>query len=252
MYKLEKIIAGLILLSCFFPMQILNAQDSTGTKQIDTIPEGLTALDVINKYVDVTGGRENYLSVKDRTTIMTGKMLSREFSVTIQQKAPDKLRQEIHSGPATQTFIFDGTKAVMKMGDNTTPIGDKELNQTKIEAQMNFLLDPEAYGVIPRLVGIETIDSTVCYEVSMTSDSSTTWDQYYDTDSGLKVKEIRDIETPQGKFKEESSYSDYKDVSGIKYPFKIIQTIGKQTAEMNVESITVNAGLDDKLFEIPE
>ena len=252
MYRVNKIITGLILLSVFIPLLPLNAQDSTNTNNINTIPEGLTALDVINKYVNATGGKENYLSVKDRTTIMTGKMMKREFSVTIHQKAPDKLRQEIQSGLATQTFIFDGTKAVMIMGDNKTPVRDKELSQTKVEAQMNFLLDPEAYGVTPRLVGIETVDSTICYEVTMTTDSSLTWDQFYNTNTGLKIKEIRDIETPQGQFKEESTYGDYKNVKGVMYPFKITQTIGRQTAEMNIDSIMVNTGLDDKLFEIPE
>ena len=252
MYIFKKIVTGLILLSSFIPLIPINAQDSTNTNQINTIPEGLTALDVINKYVNATGGKENYLSVKDRTTIMTGKMMNRDFTVTIHQKAPDKLRQVIHSGQATQTFIFNGTKAVMIMGDNTTPIRDKELSQTKIEARMNFLLDPETYGVTPKLVGIETVDSTICYEISMTTDSSLIWDQFYDTNTGLKIKEIRDIETSQGKFKEESTYSDYKNVKGVKYPFKIRQTIGRQTAEMKVDSITVNTGLDNKLFEIAE
>ena len=61
MYIFKKIVAGLILLSSFIPLIPLNAQDSTNTNQINTIPEGLTALDVINKYVNATGGKENYL-----------------------------------------------------------------------------------------------------------------------------------------------------------------------------------------------
>ena len=83
MYSVKKIVAGLILLTSFIPLKPLVAQDSTNINQIITIPEGLTALDVINKYVKATGGKENYLSVKDRTTIMTGKMMNREFSVTV-------------------------------------------------------------------------------------------------------------------------------------------------------------------------
>lgn len=252
MYISKKIKIGWILLSIIFALPFINAQDTTNTKQENSIPEGLTALDVINRYVEATGGTENYLDVKDRTTIIKGKMMSREFSVTIQQKAPDKLRQEIQAGPATQTFIFDGTKAVMIMGDNITPISGNELDQTKIEAQMNFLLDPEAYRVTPELIGTEMIDSVQCYKISMTSDTSTTWLQYYDVDSGLKVKEIRDVATTQGKLKQESVYSDYKEANGILYPFKIKQTMGMQTAEMNVVSIEVNTGFEDKVFEIEE
>ena len=247
----EYTIAVIMFLFFVLPQSVF-AQDTTNTKPGNTIPEGLTALDVINKYVDVTGGKKNYLKVIDRTTIMTGEMMSRKFTVTVQQKAPDKLRQEIQVGPATQIFIFDGTKAVMIMGENTTPISGAELEQTRIEAQMNFLLDPEAYKVTPELLGIEMIDSLECYKVSIANDTNKTWLQYYDVDSGLKIKEIKDVQSPQGNFNQESVYNDYKEIEGIKYPFKIKQTVGMQTAEMNVVSIEVNTGLEDKLFEIEE
>jgi len=244
-------IAVMMFLFLVLP-QLVFAQDTTNTKPGNTIPEGLTALDVINKYVDVTGGRENYLKVIDRTTIMTGEMMNRKFTVTVQQKAPDKLRQEIQVGPATQIFIFDGTNAVMLMGEIITPVKGNELEKTRIEAQTNFLLDPESFGVTPQLLGMEMIDSVECFKISMTNDTSATWIQYYDVNSGLKIKELRNIEAQQSKFIQESYYDDYSDVDGLKYPFRIKQSMGLQTAEMKVISISINTGLDDKLFEIPE
>ena len=254
MLVLKKYQLGIILFTFLVTVQLIDAQDSSNTElpQKTIIPEDLTALDVISIYVEASGGKDNYINVHDRTTMMTGKMMNREFSVQIQQKAPDKLRQEVHAGPAKQTFIFDGTKGVMKIGDNSTPLEGNELNRTKIEAQMNFLLDPPAYGVKMEFDGVEEIDSTKCYKISMMIDSSTTWIQYYDVNSGLKTKELRDVEMPQGKYKQETYYDDYRDVDGIKYPFKIKQIIGTQSVEMRVDSIKVNTGLNDKLFEISE
>jgi len=254
MLELKRYLWGIMILNFLVAAQLINAQDGTNTDspQQNIIPEDLTALDVISKYVDTTGGKQNYLNVQDRTTMMTGTMMNREFSVKIQQKAPDKLRQEVHAGSAKQTVIFDGTNGVTILGNNSTPLEGNELNRIKIEAQMNFLLDPTAYGITLKLDGVEEIDSVQCYKISMVSDSSSTWIQYYGINSGLKIKEVRDVDIPQGKFKQETFYDDYREVDGIKYPLKIKQTIGTQSAEINVDSIKVNTGLDDKLFEISE
>ena len=51
---------------------------------------------------------------------------------------------------------------------------------------------------------------------------------------------------------QETFYSDYKEVDGLKFPFKIIQSFGMQTIEMNVSSVKLNEGLKDSIFEIPE
>lgn len=255
MLEPKKYRLGIMLFTLVVAAQLINAQDSTNSESMQEekiIPEDLTALDVISKYVEATGGKDNYLHVQDRTTMMAGKMMNHEFIVKIQQKTPDKLRQEVHAGPAKQTFIFDGTKGVMIMGNNSTPLEGNELNRISIEAQMNFLLDPAACGITLKLDDVEEIDSTKCYKISIESDSSSTWVQYYDVNSGLKMKEIRDVDMPQGKFEQETYYDDYREVDGIKYPFKIKQTIGTQSVEMNVDSIKVNTGLDDKLFEISE
>ena len=117
---------------------------------------------------------------------------------------------------------------------------------------MNFLLNPELYGVQSELIGIEMIDSVQCYNISMNMEDSTNWNQFYEVESGLKIKEIKSVETPQGFFEQESFFSDYREVEKLKFPFKITQTLGAQTIELNIEMIEINTGLQDVLFEIPE
>ena len=71
-------------------------------------------------------------------------------------------------------------------------------------------------------------------------------------DSGLKAKDDREIDTPRGMVSQTTIYDDYKDVDGVKYPFKITQMVGGQTIEVTVSSIKVNKGLTDDLFVIPD
>ncbi|RKY90189.1 MAG: hypothetical protein DRQ13_12935, partial [Ignavibacteriae bacterium] len=93
---------------------------------------------------------------------------------------------------------------------------------------------------------------TECYKIELTTEDSTNWVQFYSIDSGLKIKEVKEVETTQGSFQQETFYSDYKEVDGLKFPFKIKQSFGMQTIEMNVSSVKLNKGLNDSVFEIPE
>jgi outer membrane lipoprotein-sorting protein len=66
----------------------------------------------------------------------------------------------------------------------------------------------------------------------------------------LKFKETKEIQTKQGLFEQETYYSDYREVSGLKFPFTIKQYFGLQEIELTVTSIEINTGLDDSVFEL--
>ena len=241
------------------PVWQINAQDSLKTPGTDlteeqqvSLPEGLTAADVLNNYIEAIGGRDTFNSIEDRTAVMRGEMMGQNISIVIKQKAPNKLKQTIRAGEMKQTIIFDGEKAVQIVGENKKELSGTQLKALMYEAQMNFILNPEAFGVTPTLKGIEKIDSINCYKVEMKPDTGSSWTQYYDIDSGLRVKDIKNVETAQGTFQQETTYGDYKEVDGIKFPFSIKQSFGMQTIELNVSSLKLNKGIDDKLFEIPE
>lgn len=258
MIKVNSLLTATLLLVFSISLQTTLAQDSTETnppemnETIKQVPEGLTAYGVIDIYLEAIGGKEKFSKVEDRTTIMRGEIMGQNLSIVIKQKAPNKLKQNIRSGAMKQTIIYDGTKGVAIVGDEKTELDNKKLGKLKLEASMNFLLDPEAYGVSLELTGIETVDSTDCYKIELTTEDGTNWVQFYSIDSGLKIKEVKEVETTQGSFQQETFYSDYKEVDGLKFPFKIIQSFGMQTIEMNVSSVKLNKGLKDSVFEIPE
>ncbi len=237
----------------------VNAQDSLKTQsgnlteeQQVPIPEGLTAADVLNNYIEAIGGRDAFNNIKDRTAVMRGEMMGQSFSIVIKQNAPDKLKQIVRSGEMKQTIIYNGKNAIQITGKNKKELTGNQLAALKYEAQMNFILNPEAFGVTPILKGIVKIDSIDCYKVEMKPDTGSSWTQYYDINSGLRIKEVKNVETAQGTFQQETTFSNYKEVDGIKFPFSIKQSFGMQTIQLNVSSLKINKGIDDKVFEIPE
>lgn len=258
MIKVNFLLTATLLIVVLVNPQKTLAQDSTDTNPpemnvtMKQVPEGFTANGVIDNYLEAIGGKEKFSNVEDRTTIMRGEMMGQNLSIVIKQKAPNKLKQNIRSGEMKQTILYDGTKGVMIVGDEETEFDNKKLEKLKLEAAMNFLLDPEAYGVSLELIGIETIESTDCYKIELTTEGGTNWVQFYEIDTGLKIKEVKEVETKQGSFQQVTFYSDYKEVDGLKFPFKIKQSFGMQTIEMNVSSVKLNKGLKDSVFEIPE
>jgi hypothetical protein len=47
----------------------------------------------------------------------------------------------------------------------------------------------------------------------------------------------------------EIGFSDYRDVKGVKFPFKIVNTTSAMTLEIGFDSIEVNTGLADTVFQ---
>ena len=219
---------------------------------LQTDPVVITPRAVINKYIHEIGGMDKFTGIKDRTTIMSGTAMGQPINILIMQKSPDKLYQELQAGEVKQFLYYSNGKGVMKIGDEKITLEGKELERLKYDANMQFLLDPESYGVKSEYVGRELVDSTDCFEIKYVLPSGIRWFQYYSVETGLKTKETKEIQTKQGLFEQETYFSDYREVDGLKFPFSIIQYFGNQEIDLTVTSIEINTGLDDKIFEVPE
>lgn len=227
--------------------------DKNGNKadtSLATIPGELSATDIINNYIKAIGGRDSLADVHDRTTVMSGTVHGFNVTTTIIQKEPDLFKQEVHAGSMTQDIIFNGTSGEMQAAGQKMKIEGNELEKLKYEATIHLLLNLDSLGVKLRLMGMEKVNGKDAYKIEMSFPSGTKWTQYYDFRTGYKVKEMKNITTPQGTFTQEIFYSDYKTVDGIKYPFSIKQSIGPQTMDFKVDSIKINTGIPDSEFEL--
>jgi zinc protease len=221
-------------------------QDSTSNKG------QITTKEVIDKYFEAIGGKDLFLKIKDRIIYFSGSSMGQNTSVTIMQKIPNKLFQEIAVGEVHQKKYFDGKKGMLVLGDNKIEIDGSELERLKIDAAIDFLLNPREYDVKVEFVGVEMGDSIECCKIKMTLPSGKVWFQYFDAQTGLRIKETKEIETPTGTFNQETYYGSYRIVDGLKFPFKIEQKLGIQNTVLNVDSIKINSNLSDSLFIIPD
>jgi len=243
MKNLKILVLSVLLLTLSVPA--LFAQDSLEiSKQ--------KAKEVIEKYLTSIGGREIISKIEDRTTIMRGTAMGQNITMIVKQKAPNKFRQEIKAGAMEQLVVFDGEKGIMNAMNQKMEIKDKELEAIKIEANMEFLLDPESFGIKLSYEGNEKVNGKDAEKVKMILPSGLRWFTYFDKETGIKLKEEKEMQTQMGLMNQTLTFDDYKEVEGVKYPYKIVQSIAGQSIDVTVSSIKVNKGLNDDIFVIVE
>ncbi|MBZ0200783.1 MAG: insulinase family protein [Ignavibacteriaceae bacterium] len=224
--------------------------NSIDTSSIDLGVEGVSAEQIIENYITAIGGREKLAAVNDRITEMSGKVQSFDVKMTVYQKVPDLLRQDISAGPMNQEVIFNGSEGVMKASGQEIKITGQELEKLKYEASLGLLLKLDEYGVKVKLTGSSKVDGKDSYQLEMIFPGGTKWIQYYDKETGFKLKDEKNITTAQGTFTQETLFTDYRDVDGLKFPFILKQTLGAQTVEFVISSIKINSGVGSEKFEI--
>lgn len=218
---------------------------------VKKIPDGVTVDKVLEKYVEVIGGKTNVEKVKDRTMKLKGSAQGMDVVVEISQKYPNKIYQtvDVGGGVFKMSTVFDGAKGKMiQMGQSQDITGDA-LEDLKGNA-MDGMLDYSKYGYKTELAAVENINGKDAYKVILTSESGRKSTQYYSVETGFMIRTINQISTPQGEATQTTDMDDYREVEGMKYPFKITQSFGPQSIELNVNSIEINKNLPDGMFEV--
>jgi zinc protease len=209
----------------------------------------LDAYKIIQKYISAIGGKEKLSKVEDRITEMEGNVQNVNIKMTVYQKQPDKFKQVITAGEVVQTIYFNNGKGNLKINNQVKEISGLELAKLKNESTLNFLLNLDTNNVHLTLLGIDTLEAKPVYKVLLKS-STLNWIHYYDTKTGYKIMDEKPITAQQKTFLQKTFYSNFREVDGLLFPFKIKQNLGNQEMEFDVLNIKLNTGLDDFEFNI--
>lgn len=234
--------------------------------ELESVAAGVTLETVLQKYFDAIGGKEAMKRVQDMKQVIEIPMMGQTAVVTQFQKAPNLLRVETNfGGMLVQTQIFDGQKALMTgmMGRQEFTEG-AEFEAMKMQAIMNAEMNYADFGIEKTLDGIATVDGTRAFRVSVTSPQGETSREFYDVNTGLKIRTesemaiatFHDYEplviTKEGEkpgfFARLFGAKTPVDTFELKFPRKIVQQAAGQLVEMSITEIQINAGIDAEKF----
>ena len=223
--------------------------------QEDKLPEGKQ---VLADYFKAIGGEEKLAQLKS---------MQQEFQVdypgsgisgtgSYEMEAGGKFRQEMElAGIGNQNAGSDGTTA----WEMSAIAGARLLEDDEAESYhlMNSAPVPQfTYGKYfdkIECTGIEKFDGVECYLVKYTKgDKKPTFD-YFDKATGLLRGNRQTITSPQGEMEVETTYSDYKEVDGVKFAFTGVMKLGPgQTMEMKFKELKLNPKFEANRFDLPD
>ncbi len=215
------------------------------------LPKGVTAKTVIAAYVKAVGGEKALSKISDITIKRTADTQYGKVGLTTKQKGPNKYSMTAKMGIMTiQSVTYDGAKAKSSGMQGKKEITGDELEELKEDAIINKELQYEKLGYKLDLKGIEEINGKECYVIELTTPKGKKATEWYDTQSGLKVRVSKTINTEQGSSVQTSDLMDYKEIEGIKYPNIISTSIGPMPIKLMLESVEVNKKIKDTEFSV--
>jgi hypothetical protein len=211
---------------------------------------------VFDKYIEAVGGAQRVRALTSYVAkgVSLGYGPEGERPIEIYAKAPGQRTTIIHTDNGSSTTTVDGQSAwiaaVLRPVD-VLAISGHELEGVRLEAALAFpggikqVLANWRVG-FPTAVGDR--DAT---PVQGTTPGGALATLYFDTESGLLVRMLRFAESPVGRIVSQTDYDDYRDVGGLKMPFKLTQTWLDGREEIALSDIQPNAAIDAARFAKP-
>jgi outer membrane lipoprotein-sorting protein len=125
------------------------------------------------------------------------------------------------------------------------------LAAAKLDAE--FLKPIKIKQLYPKIVvkGKDKVGEREVYVLEATPVESSVETWYFDTQSGLMLRQDAEREGPQGKQPVQTFLDNYKVVDGVKLPFTIRQVTPAFTIDIKIEDVKHNVPIDDAKFNKP-
>jgi outer membrane lipoprotein-sorting protein len=213
------------------------------------VPAGVTANSVVANYINAIGGADKLKSVNDLGIHAEGAVQGIEVMLDVKYKSPNKYLQEVTVPSMNMNashIAVNGDNITIQQQGQTVPLTDQMKMKLKdlpaIFPELSYSNSGYSLQLAPTL---EYMNDGFAYLVTITSPSGNVDKRYYDEKTNLLVRTVTTIEGGNAT----SDLSDYREVSGIKFPFNRKTDAGGQVIEFKMKDIKVNSGISDDIFK---
>ena len=224
-----------------------------------------TADEVIEKSIAALGGRAAHAKLKSRSTLGTI-LLSTPAgeipgSIELLNATPNKTRTllkadltSLGAGQLVMDQRFNGTEGYVL--DSLQ--GNREMTGTMLANLKNGtfphpFLDYKEIGTTLTLSGKEKVGDGEAFVVVFTPKEGSPVRQYIDAKTFMPLKMSTKVEVPQiGELEQTIEFLDYKEVDGIKVPFRLKASSSVQNFTITLTNVQHNVEVDETLFSRPK
>jgi photosynthetic reaction center cytochrome c subunit len=225
---------------------------------ITAAPNGPSADQILDKYIQAIGGAQRAAALKSFVAKGTSAGYGPEGTprpVEIYAKAPNQRTTIIHTQNGDSITVFNGRSGWIAAPLRPLPVlelSGSSLEGVRLDAELAF-----AAGIKQTLakwrVGFPvTINDREAQVIQGTAPGGSLATFYFDSESGLLVRTVRYSDSIVGRTPTQIDYSDYRDVAGVKMPFRFTMAWldGKERFELT--DVQANAAIEDAKFARPK
>lgn len=249
----ENVQRGLIPLSKQSNMPIMQVDengDRWKERPLDPITDR-SANEIIEAYITAVGGRDAIALIKDLRIHMTGMVSEKELSITNWYEKGGKFRTETKLGKdVVEEVIMDGSRAVLRNGQESVELEDIGLEEVERMAMPIPEVEMERIAENVILVGHTKVNERPAFKVHIATISGTGISDYYDAETGLRLRREEQRTIAGRALLITTDYSDYKAEGGVMFPRSTYQTGGPMGGlRFTVKELVLNKGMVPGFFE---
>lgn len=213
------------------------------------------AKQLVDRYVEVTGGRAAYMKHSSRTTEIEIEMpaMGMKMPMRLVQAAPNRMvtQAEMPGGAGTMRSGYDGTVGwqVNPMAGPSLMSG-AELEQAVQQAEFHGQLNYDKLYQTMETVERTEMGGRPCYRVKLVTRSGRESWQCFDTETGLMVASGGKQESQMGTLDVTTLLSDYKEFDGIRIPTRASAQMMGQEMVTTIKSVS-HAPVAASAFALP-
>ena len=202
------------------------------------IAAGITTESIGQKYITAIGGKANVEKINslqmNSSATVQGMTIE---TITLAAKGGKTSVEMKMMGQSMQKIVFDGKDGYIVAQGQKQPLP----TELKEELAANKEIFPELTfnAKNTTLRGIENVNGEEVYAIKKGNKT-----YFYSVKTGLKVGESQTQKMQGQEVIVPTYYSDYKEVSGVKLPFKISQNMGGIEMNSDVKSYEINKATD--------
>lgn len=203
------------------------------------VDASVTVAKIGENYINAIGGLAAVQKVNSVTTSATANVQGMEVNMKMIETNKGQKNIDVQlMGNSVQKIVFDGKDGYMSGQGQKIAMTDEMkaefLGEKSIFPELGYAASKD-YTVS----GVESFNGEDAYVVKGPKETS-----YYSVKTGLKTGSVKSQKMGGQEVKVPTTYADYKEVSGVKFPFSFTTNMSGMDVTFNVSAVELNKATD--------
>ena len=214
----------------------------------NTAAPAVDAKTIINDYLKALGGMEELQKIKSVVANLGMSMQGMTLDVQEKKMFPNMEVTTVKmGGNVVNKNLFDGTTGYQEQMGQKKEMTKEEIDEKKAQTSLFDQVDYLTGNYKLKVAGTEKVEGKDAYKLEVTLPGGKSQAEYYDIQSHLLVRVVKDVQANNMTISNTITFADYKKVGNVMFPFTQQVSVSangqEQNFEMKVTDIKLNEGV---------